>query len=502
MITFFIGLAILAVGYFTYGKVMEKLFEPDPSHLTPAVKNAALFEDRQALPHWKCMLIHLLHIAGVGPVVGVILGAKFGPVVFLIIPLGNIFGGAVHDYFFGMISLRNGAGSYLEVSKKFLNRTFAAFSTLFMIIALFALAASFTNVSSGILNTNHVFNQTTSDKAFILCICLIFSYYIFSTFFPISSFVSKLSNIFGLILIASVGLVLFYIYGHLSVLPEFDVKHFLSNFTQHPLGYPILPMLFVTIACGMISGFHGSQNSITAGIESNEKNGRQTFYGMMVAEGFLAMIWAAVGIIGYSLYPDLARIENGSVILSEIVRNFIKVRFVSEIILISVAVLAITTADAALRVLRILISDTFHLKQKSSEDRFLLCIPILGVCAMIVFWSNITDGFSVLWNYFSLTNQTIAVICLAISVCYMRAKKKPVIFLLVPLAFLSFVIFLYLFWISPQHIMSAPVGFGLGYPVSCLMAFICSTLVCFYCLRHGKYLAKQVEENQFNPDSD
>jgi len=501
VITFFIGLVILAVGYFTYGRVMEKFFGPDPSRPTPAVKNAALFEDRQALPHWKCMLIHLLHIAGVGPVVGVILGAKFGPIVFLIIPLGNIFGGAVHDYFFGMISLRNGAGSYLEVSKKFLNKTFAALSTLFMIIALFALAASFTNVGSGILNTNHVFGKT-SDKAFLLCICLIFSYYVFSTFFPIGSFVSKFSSIFGLILIASVGFVLFFISEHLPNLPEFDVHNFLGNFTQHPLGYPILPMLFVTIACGMISGFHGSQNPITAGIESNEKNGRQTFYGMMVAEGFLAMIWAAVGVIGYSLYPNLALLENGSVILSEIIHNLIKVDFMSEIILISVAVLAITTADAALRVLRILISDIFHLKQKSSEDRFLLCIPILGMCAMIVFWSNITDGFSVLWNYFSLTNQTIAVICLAISVCYMRAKKKPVIFLLIPLAFLSFVIFLYLFWISPQHIMSAPVGFGLSYPVSCLMAFISSILVCFYCLKHGKYLAKKVEEKQFNPDSD
>jgi len=502
VITFFIGLAILVVGYFTYGRMMEKSFGVEPSREAPAVKNAALFEDRQALPHWKCMLIHLLHIAGVGPVVGVVLGAKFGPVVFLIIPLGNIFGGAVHDYFSGMISMRNGAGSYLEISKKFLNKSFAALSTLFMIIALFALAASFTNVSSGILNANQVFSKINPDKAFLICICLIFSYYVFSTFFPISSFVSKLSNIFGIILIASVGFVIFFISGHLHTLPEFDVTNFLGNFTQHPLGYPILPMLFVTIACGMISGFHGSQNSITAGIETNEKNGRQTFYGTMVAEGFLAMIWAAVGVIGYSLYPDLLKVENGSVILSKMVRNLINVEVVSEVILISVAMLAITTADAALRVLRILISDAFHLKQKSSEDRFLLCMPILGVCAMIVFWSNIADGFSVLWNYFSLTNQTIAVICLAISVCYMRAKKKPVIFLLIPLAFLSFIIFLYLFWISPQHIINAPVGFGLGYPISCIMAFICSVLVCFYCLHHGKYLAKQIEENQFNPDGD
>jgi carbon starvation protein CstA len=502
MITFFVGLGILLVGYFTYARVLEKLFGADSARPTPAVKNTELFEDRQVLPHWKCMLIHLLHIAGVGPVVGVVLGAKFGPVVFLIIPLGNIFGGAVHDYFSGMISLRNGAGSYLEVSKKFLNKTFSALSTVFMMIALFALAASFTNVSSGILNSNPIFSKTTPDKAFLLCICLIFSYYVFSTLFPISSFVSKFSSIFGIILIVSVVFVLFFISGHLSALPEFDFKNFLGNFTQHPLGHPILPMLFVTIACGMISGFHGSQNSITAGIESNEKNGRQTFYGMMVAEGFLAMLWAAVGIIGYSLYPHLAQKENGAVILSELIRNLMNIEFVSELILISVVVLAITTADAALRVLRLLISDAFHLRQRSPEDRFLLCIPILGTCAMIVFWSNITDGFSILWNYFSLTNQSIAVICLAISVCYMRAKKKPVFFLLVPLAFISFIVFLYLFWISPQHIMDAPVGFGFGYPISCALAFVCSVLVCFYCMRHGKHLSKQVEENKFNPDGD
>jgi len=502
MITFFIGILILTIGYFTYGRLVERLFGADPSRPTPAIKNAELFEDKQALPHWKCMLIHLLHIAGVGPVVGVVLGAKFGPVVFLIIPLGNIFAGAVHDYLSGMISLRNGASSYLEVSKKFLNKTFAAFSTVFMIIALFSLAASFTNVGSGILNTNHIFSKTTSDKAFILCICVIFSYYIFSTFFPISSFVSKLSNVFGIILIVSVILVSIFISKYLPTLPEFDVQNFLGNFTQHPLGHPILPMLFVTIACGIISGFHGSQNSITAGIESNEKNGRQTFYGMMVAEGFVAMIWAAFGVIGYSLYPELQQKNNGALILSEIIRNLINVKFAAEIILVSVVILAITTADAALRVVRILISDIFHLKQKSPEDRFLLSIPILGTCAMIVFWSNITDGFSILWNYFSLTNQTIAVICLAISVCYMGAKKKPVIFLLIPLAFLSFIVFLYLFWISPEHILNAPKGFGLGYHISCIMAFICSIIVCFYSLLRGKYLAKQVKENLFKPDDD
>ncbi|MDR2731659.1 MAG: hypothetical protein LBB36_00395 [Fibromonadaceae bacterium] len=502
MITFFIGLSFLTLGYFVYSRVIEKFFGIEPERPTPAVKNISVYEDKQALPHWKCMLIHFLHIAGVGPVVGVILGAKFGPVVFLIIPVGNIIGGAVHDYFSGMISMRNGANSYLEISKKFLNRTFAFFSTVFMIVALFALSASFTNVSSGILNSNHIFSSASPEQSYILCIFLVFSYYILSTFFPISTFVAKLSNLFGLILIVSTVSILFFISGYLPTLPEFDVNNFIGNFMQHPQELPLMPMVFVTIACGMISGFHSSQNPITAGIESNEKNGRQTFYGMMVLEGFLAMIWAAVGIIGYSLYPQLAQKANGALILSEIIRGIVDLKILSELILISVVILAITTADAALRTLRILISEAFHLRQKSSEDRFLLCLPILGICAMLVFWSQITDGFSVLWNYFSLTNQSIAVISLAVSVCYMRSKNKVPIYLLIPLAFISFVVFLYLFWISPRHIPNAPTGFGLDYFPSCIMAFICTLLVCYYCLRRGKYLSKQIEENKFNPDSD
>jgi carbon starvation protein CstA len=506
MVTFFVGIGILILGYFTYGRIIEKLFGINPVRLTPAVKDNSIFEDKQVLPHWKCMLIHLLHIAGIGPVVGVVLGAKFGPIVFLIIPIGNIFGGAVHDYFSGMISMRNKASSYLEISKKFLSKTFAFFSTIFMVVALFTLAASFTNVSSGLLNSsliNQALNKTRSVNPYLFWVCLVFSYYTLSTFFPIGYFVSKLSNVFGIILICSVGVALFFLFDHLPMLPEFDFGNFLGNFTQHPQGQPILPMLFVTIACGIISGFHGSQNPITAGIESSEKNGRQTFYGMMVLEGFLAMIWAAIGVTGYALYPELTQKFNGALILSEMVRALVGYKFLAELILFSVVILAITTADAALRTVRLLISDVFSLRQKSSEDRFLLCLPILGVCAMMVFWSNlIPEGFAILWNYFSLTNQMMALISLAIAVCYMISKKKPFVFLMAPLAFISYVVFLYLFWISPQHISNAPKGFGLGYLVSCIFAFICSALVCYYCLRHGKYLAEQVEKKKFNPDRD
>ena len=502
MVTFFIGLGILVLGYLIYGRVMERLFEPDPARVTPAVKNNAVYEDRQALPHGKCMLLQLLHIVGIGPVVGVILGAKFGPVVFLIIPIGNIFGGAVHDYFSGMISMRNGAKSYLEISKKFLSRKFAFFSTIFMIIALFALSTSFTNVSAEILNSNKIISTADSGNFFIFWVCLIFLYYGISTFFPITSFVSKVSYIFGIILIVSTIAILFFESAYIKALPEFDFGNFISNFTQHPQGQPILPMLFVTIACGIISGFHGSQNPITAGIEINEKNGRQTFYGMMAMEGFLAMIWAVVGVTGYALYPELAQETNGLAIISEMIRGIVNTEILSELILFSVVILAITTADAALRTIRLLISEAFRFQQISSEDRFLLSLPILGTCAIMVFWSNITDGFLVLWNYFSLANQMIAVMCLAVSLCYMRAKKKPLIYLMVPLAFLSFVVFLYLFWISPQHIASAPMGFNLGYPAACAAAVVCSLLVCWYSLRHGKILAKLTDEKKFNPDDD
>jgi carbon starvation protein CstA len=502
MITFFIGIGILIFGYLVFGALAESQFGPDHNRITPAVKNNAKFEDRQVLPHWKCMLLHLLHIAGVGPVVGVVLGAKFGAVVFLIIPIGNIIGGMIHDYFSGMISLRNGASSYLEISKKFFGKSFAFFATIFMMLALIALVTSFTNVSAGLLNKEQIFYKAADTNiSYIVCICAVFLYYILSTFFPISSFVSKLSNVFGIILLVSTVSILFFVYDFLPSLPEFDIDNFFSNFTKHPQGQPIVPMLFVTIACGIISGFHGTQNPITAGIESNEKNGKHTFCGMMAVEGFLAMVWAAVGIIGYSQIEGLAGEFNGTKIISEVVNYVVNSVIFSKIILFSIVILAVTTADAALRVLRILISETFGFQQRSAEDRFLLCLPILGVCVMAVFWSNIIpEGFMILWNYFSLTNQVMAVIGLAIATCYMRSKKKSVAILLVPFLFLSFVVFCYLFWISPQHIANAPIGFGLNYSVAFAMALICTLLAFIYCMLHGKHLSKLADKNEFQPD--
>lgn len=508
MITFIIGLGILVLGYFIYGLFIEKQFEPDENRLTPAVKRDAKYEDRQALPHWKCMLLQLLHIAGIGPVIGVILGAKFGPVVFLIIPIGNIFAGAVHDYFSGMICMRNGAKSYLEISKKFLTKTFAVFSTIFMIVALFALSASFTNISTNILNTNiklsdiSYLSKISFDDSYLIWFLIVFVYYILSSFFPISSFLSKISNVFGFILIASTLTIVFSLFKYMPYFPEFSFENFWGNFTQHPGEQPILPMLFVTIACGIISGFHSSQNSITAGIESNEKNGRRVFFGTMVIEGFLAMIWAAVGVIGYIIYPELSETFNGAIILTEIVKGITDSKILSNVILLSVVVLAITTADAAFRVIRMLITESFKFKQKSGEDRFLLSLPILCVCGMVVFWSNIADDFSVLWNYFSLTNQSIAVLSLVISVCYMKSKNKQPIYIIIPLAFISFIVFLYLFWISPRHVIGAPQGFGLGYTFSCILAIICSIMLCLYSLKHGNQLAKLVKEKKFNPDED
>ncbi|MCL2282695.1 MAG: hypothetical protein FWC26_05195 [Fibromonadales bacterium] len=505
MITFFIGLSILLVGYLTYGRFIESQFKPDPNRATPAVKVNDIYDDKQALSHKSCLLLHFLHIAGAGPVVGVILGAKFGPIVFLIIPIGNILGGAVKDYFSGMVSIRNKAGTFLTVSKKFLSPKLAVLATTFVVIALFALATSFTNVCAGILNSNKIMNFSdfiSIENPFILWIFILFLYYTLSSFFPISSFTSKISYLFGVILIISTVSILFFGAGYLDKLPEFNVKDFASNFMQHPQHQPILPMLFVTIACGIISGFHSLQNPITAGIESNEKNGRQTFYGMMVAEGFLGMIWAAVGVLGYSLYPELLSVNNGPKIISTATRGIVTNPILAEIILISVVVLAVTTADAALRTLRLLISDIFKFQQKSSEDRFLLCLPILGICAIMVFWSNITDGFVVMWNYFSLTNQMIAVISLAISLCYMRARKKSAIYLLLPMAFLCFVVFLYLFWVSPEQIAGAPKGFGLSYPIACSMAGLCSFLSCWYCIKHGNTLAELTDQKKFSPDED
>ncbi|MBO6029804.1 MAG: carbon starvation protein A, partial [Bacteroidales bacterium] len=248
MITFLIGIAILIGGYFTYGKFVERVFGPDNRN-TPAVQNPDGV-DRMVLPHWKNVLIQLLNIAGIGPVIGVILGIKFGAIVFILLPIGNVFGGAVHDYFSGMISMRNNGVNVPALSRKFLGNGPSKAVIALISVALILVGAVFTNTPAALINTPILAGSAVSPTLFWIAVAVIFAYYFASTFFPIDKIIGRIYPVFGgLLILASLGIMIG-IAPQLGTLDEICLSDIASNFTQHPAHQPIIPMLFVTIACG------------------------------------------------------------------------------------------------------------------------------------------------------------------------------------------------------------------------------------------------------------
>ena len=489
MITFLIGIAILIGGYFTYGKFVEHIFGPDDRE-TPAVKNPDGV-DRMVLPHWKNSLIQLLNIAGVGPVIGVILGIKFGAIVFLILPLGNVLGGAVHDYFSGMISMRNNGVNVPALSVKYLGVVPSRIIMVLISLALILVGAVFVNTPASLINTPTLAGTagSTDMTVFWIAAAAIFVYYFISTFFPIDKIIGRIYPFFGAMLILSCIAILVGLIPHLSVLDNVNIHDIASNFTRHPTHQPIIPMLFVTIACGIISGFHSTQSPIVARTEATERTGRHTFYGMMILEGLIGMIWAAGGMFIYKQFPELISQASGVKVLNTLVTTILPFKSVSTIVIIGVVILAITSGDTALRSLRLTLAELFHMPQKSVKNRLILCIPMFAVCAGILFWSNLNpSGFNLLWNYFSWSNQVMAVCSLCVTVVYLRAEGKNFWVALFPCAFMTFIVSAYILWVSPSHLTGAPIGFGLSLPIAAGMSLLVSLVLCSALVKQGRKL--------------
>ncbi|MCQ2054862.1 MAG: carbon starvation protein A [Fibrobacter sp.] len=489
MITFLIGIAILVGGYFTYGKFVEKVFGPD-DRKTPALANPDGV-DRVPMKHWKNMLIQLLNIAGIGPVIGVILGIKFGAIVFIILPLGNVLGGAVHDYFSGMISMRNNGYNVPALSRKFLGKGPAKIVMTLISIALILVGAVFTNTPAALVNTPIIAGSAVSPTLFWIAVGVIFAYYFASTFFPIDKIIGRIYPVFGALLILASVAILIGIAPQLNVLDNINLKDFGSNFTQHPAHQPIIPMLFVTIACGIISGFHSTQSPLVARTEVTEKTGRQTFYGMMIIEGLIGMIWAAGGMFIYHMQPDLITGASGVKVLSILVSTVIPFAPISVLVVIGVIILAVTSGDTSLRSLRLTIAELFGIDQKDPKKRLALTIPMFAICAVIIFWSNLNpEGFNILWNYFSWSNQLMAVCSLSVATVYLRSKKKNFWIALIPCMFMSFICFDYILWVSPENMKGAPLGSGLDYKTALVIALHDAAILGFLLCTRGKILSE------------
>ena len=439
MLSFFLCLAILIIGYFTYGKVVEKTFGPDDRE-TPAVKiNDGV--DYVVMPQWKLFLVQLLNIAGLGPIFGALQGALWGPVVFLWITFGTIFAGAVHDFFSGMMSERNDGASISEIAGIYLGGVMKNVMRVFSVVLLVMVGTVFAVGPAGLIVTlckNAGASGVLSQTLFWLILILI--YYFIATFLSIDKIIGKVYPIFGICLIIMAVGVAIGIFTH----SEYNIPEIWTNFyNMHPKGTPIWSFMFITVACGAISGFHATQSPLMARCMKSEKQGHFVFYGAMVCEGIIALIWAAAGC---SLYAVTGGLNTG---LQEALANgqsaaiydvCAKTMGGVGIALAMMGVIAcpITSGDTAFRSARLVLADWLHVEQKSYANRLKLCIPVLGVGAILGIGNCLGFiNYTVIWRYFSWTNQPLAMIVLWAASMFLFYEKKNYWITAVPATFMT-----------------------------------------------------------------
>lgn len=469
MISLLCSFAVLIVGYLVYGKVAEKIFAPD-DRPTPAV---AINDGIDCVPMktWKAFLIQLLNIAGTGPIFGALMGAVFGPIVFLWIVFGSILGGAVHDYMSGMISSRHGGASIAQLSGTYLGKAVGWIMRVFSVVLLVLCGTVFVTSPAGLLDklTPDWMNGT-------FWAVVILAYYLLATLLPIDKLIGKLYPIFGVLLIVMAGAVIGGILfsGGKYTIPEISLRNL------HPDGTPVWPYMFITVACGAISGFHATQSPMIAKCITSEKTGRKVFYGAMISEAVIALVWAAAGVSFYGATQLLndALANGASNVVYEISTGVLGV-FGGVLAVAGVVVCPITSGDTAFRGARLILGETFRLDQKKIRNRLIVTLPLLAVGGLLTWFAVVNDnGFQTVWRYFSWSNQTLAMIALWVSTAYLLKKGKyrfGSLLTALPATFMTAV--------SLTYILMAKEGFRLGQPVS-YIAGIAAAAVCFgtYCV--------------------
>ena len=477
MLLFLLGIAILVIGYFTYGKFVEKILAPTDNP-TPALRmNDGV--DFVELPHWKNMLIQLLNIAGIGPVIGVILGIKFGTIVFLILPIGNIIGGAVHDFLAGIISIRNNGCNLPKIVEDNLGKHYARFFNAFMSLLLLLVVAVFINVPAALFKPLFKNVDVEPNTIFWIAVAIIFIYYVVATLFPVDKIIGSIYPIFSIILILST----FAIFIALMI-KGFKSPEILTEGTMFKLqmftaekNTPIIPVLFVTIACGIISGFHATQSPIIARTMKTEREARSSFYGMMVLEGIIGMIWAGAGMAIYNLFPQYM-LKAPALVLNDITTYFLG-SIVGGVTVIGVIILAITSGDTAMRSLRLSVAETFKIDQKDLKKRILLCLPLIAIVLGLLYWSNRdAKSFNILWNYFSWANQILAATTLLAGTVWLIREKKFFWIAAIPGVFMTFIIFCYILWTDKSK--NGPIGFGMDLNIAYIVSAIISVAIVTY----------------------
>ena len=438
MSSFYVAFIALILGYFFYGKFVENVFGPDPKRVTPAIEKQDGV-DFMPLPTWRIFMIQFLNIAGLGPIFGAIMGAKFGAASYLWIVFGCIFAGAVHDYLAGMMSLREGGESLPDIIGRHLGMNAKKIMRVFTVILMILVGAVFVSGPSAILG-----KLTSLDPT--IWFGVIFIYYILAPLLPIDKVIGKVYPIFAIALIFMAVGVLVMLVKTNPALPE--IWDGLEN--THPAGedaMPLFPMMFVSIACGAISGFHATQSPLMARCMTNEKHGRPIFYGAMITEGIVALIWAAAA--NYFFNEHGMEENNAALIVDNITTNWLG-QVGSVLALLGVVFAPITSGDTALRSARLIVADFLNKEQKTIKSRLAISLPIFAVTLIVLIYSvSDKEGFNLIWRYFAWCNQALSVFTLWAITVYLRKRGNYWWVTFVPAIFMTMVCSTYIF-IAPE----------------------------------------------------
>ena len=464
MITFSLSLLALFIGYFLYGRFIERLFGPD-SRVTPAVAKSDGV-DYIVLPNWKVFMIQFLNIAGTGPIFGAIMGAKFGPVSYLWIVLGCIFAGATHDYLSGMLSMRNDGAGLPELIGKYLGKATKQVMLVFTVLLLIMVGTVFVYSPAVIL---HSIGGDTMMWVFI-----IFAYYVIATMLPIDKIIGKVYPLFAFSLLFMAAALLVVLYIKNPVLPELWDHMYNMGAETHPEKWSdaIFPALFITIACGAISGFHATQSPLMARCVKSEKMGRPIFYGAMITEGVVALIWATVAswffygveAPGYELIAgaDKGFYTSAPAVVNLVCKDWLGITG-AVLAMLGVVAAPITSGDTAFRSCRLIVAEWLKLDQRPIAKRLYICVPLFCISiAMLVWQIENPDGFNTIWQYFGWSNQTLSVFTLWTLTVYLVREKKNFWVTLIPALFMTTVCSTF-FFVSKQALgMPLEIGYFLG----------------------------------------
>jgi len=474
MIWFLFCLALLLGGYFIYGSFVEKVFGIQKKRQTPAHKQADGV-DYVAMSTPKVYLVQLLNIAGVGPIFGPIMGALYGPAAMLWIVLGCIFAGGVHDYFSGMLSVRNGGASVPSITGKYLGNNAKHFMNIFALVLLLLVGVVFVSAPAGMI-TNLVNEQTDMNVSLMAMVAIIFAYYVVATIVPVDKIIGRFYPFFGALLIfMSVGLITAVVVSsdH-TLLGDYEVSQMFTN--MNPNDLPLWPALFITIACGAISGFHATQSPLMARCIENEENGRFVFYGAMIGEGVIALIWCALALSFFGSVEALSDVVAtggpGAVVYGA---SFGLLGVFGGILaFLGVVILPITSGDTAFRSSRLILAEYFNMDQKTMRNRLLMALPLFilgGILTQV--------DFGIIWRYFGFANQTTAVMMLWTATAYLVRHNKFHWISTVPAMFMTAVVITFI-------LNNAHLGFGLSMQISTIIGILSTVAITVYVLVKSK----------------